>query len=49
MDYPNAEEELDVVSVTTAMNPGPLKPVVTAEWLREASLEVRQFKFQIFS
>ncbi|MDA9264833.1 AAA family ATPase [Planctomycetota bacterium] len=48
MDYPNAEEELDVVSVTTAMNPGPLKPVVTAEWLREASLEVRQVQIPDF-
>lgn len=40
MDYPQADEELDVVSATTSRIETPLDSVVSAEWLGEALAEV---------
>ena len=42
LDYPQAHEELDVVSMTTSHLQGPLDPVIPRAWVTEALNEVQQ-------
>ena len=42
LDYPDAEEELDVVSTTTSRPESSLKPVVPGAWLTQAIEEVEK-------
>lgn len=48
MDYPDAEEELDVVSATTSRIDAPLEAVVQADWLGEALGEVSRVEIPEF-
>ncbi|MDE0960761.1 MAG: MoxR family ATPase [Planctomycetota bacterium] len=40
LDYPNAEEELEVVSTTTALSESTLQPVIPGSWLTRAMAEI---------
>ncbi|MEE2858012.1 MAG: MoxR family ATPase [Planctomycetota bacterium] len=42
LDYPDASEELDVVSSTTARIEEPLQPVIPGSWITEAIEEIRK-------
>ncbi|MGB1071613.1 MAG: AAA family ATPase, partial [Planctomycetota bacterium] len=48
MDYPDAEEELDVVSATTSRTDSPLESVVPGNWLGEALEEVSRVEIPEF-